>query len=176
VISLSPQREAPLGDLQTSDDDEAREVEVAGDEDLENHNQASANEAPSTPGAGIWSTVGTPAKTPKKDVTSNVLQGAVVFVDVHTTEGADASGIFVELLTQMGARCVKQWSWNPRASFNVPTDQHLDGTPAGKIGITHVVYKDGGVRTLEKVRDSKGVVLCVGVNWVLEYVFPLHWH
>ena len=95
---------------------------------------------------------------------------------MHTSEGADASGIFVDLLTQMGARCVRQWNWNPRAtlgaSLNDPASPHDTSpgstTPASKIGITHVVYKDGGKRTLEKVRISDGVVMCVGVGWVLE--------
>lgn len=95
----------------------------------------------------------------RASVSPNLLQGAVVFVDVHTSEGADASGIFMELLSQMGARCRKTWDWNdsPNASG-----------PANKIGITHVVYKDGGKRTLEKVRRTNGLVQCVGVNWVLE--------
>lgn len=115
---------------------------------------------PMTPAkADIWSTLGTPARTPRRDLNPGLLRGAVVFVDVHTSEGADASGIFVELLTQMGARCVKTWSWNPRGS---------DSETNSKIGITHVVYKDGGKRTLEKVRESGGVVQCVGVSWVLE--------
>ncbi|KAK0747938.1 hypothetical protein B0T21DRAFT_355474 [Apiosordaria backusii] len=103
----------------------------------------------------IWSTLGTPARTPRRDLNPALLRGAVVFVDVHTTEGADASGIFVELLTQMGARCLKEWKWNPASADS-------------KIGITHVVYKDGGKRTLEKVRQSEGVVQCVGVSWVLD--------
>ena len=104
-----------------------------------------------------------------------VLSGAVIFVDVHTTEGADASGIFIELLAQMGARCVRNWAWNPRAAVAMGGIGD-DGDAAaaagaaggGRIGITHVVYKDGGKRTLEKVRDCGGVVKCVGVGWVLE--------
>ncbi|KAI1932232.1 hypothetical protein LOZ65_000818 [Ophidiomyces ophidiicola] len=108
-----------------------------------------------------------PSKSPQKQPSGNicVLQGAVVYADIHTKEGADASGIFVELLTQMGARCVKSWNWNPRISLSP-----VDGVePKGsKIGITHVVFKDGGVRTLEKVRQANGVVKCVGVNWVLD--------
>jgi hypothetical protein len=117
----------------------------------------------------------TPCKTPKAQTPagpSGVLQGAVVFVDVHTTEGADASGIFIELLTQMGAKCVKNWSWNSRASMGVKMEEAAatpgTGLAGAKIGITHVVYKDGGKRTLEKVRDTEGVVKCVGVGWVLE--------
>lgn len=103
-----------------------------------------------------WSNLGTPARTPRRDLNTALLKGAVVFVDVHTSEGADASVLFTELLTQMGARCIKSWTWN--------------GNSEDKIGITHVVFKDGGKRTLEKVRETNGVVSCVGVGWVLEYV------
>lgn len=103
-----------------------------------------------------WSTIGTPARTPRRDLNTALLKGAVVFVDVHTSEGADASSLFIELLTQMGARCVKSWNWNPSSD---------DGS---KIGITHVVFKDGGKRTLEKAKETGGVVTCVGVGWVLE--------
>ena len=102
----------------------------------------------------IWSTLGTPNRTPRRDLDPALLKGAVVYVDVHTSEGADASGIFIELLGNMGARCIKNWTWS--------------GSDSSKIGITHVVYKDGGKRTLERVRESRGVVQCVGVSWVLE--------
>ena len=108
-----------------------------------------------------WSVAGTPARTPKKDIDPALLRGAVVFVDVHTSEGADASGIFTELLMQMGARCVKTWGWSP-GNFED------DSADTDKVGITHVVFKDGGKRTMEKVRQSNGVAQCVGVSWVLE--------
>ncbi|KAL2199046.1 hypothetical protein P885DRAFT_67114 [Corynascus similis CBS 632.67] len=123
--------------------------------------QSAGSVPPVTPQKGdIWSTMGTPARTPRRDLNPALLQGAVVFVDVHTSEGADASSIFVELLTQMGARCVKTWSWNPNHSSESGADS--------RVGITHVVYKDGGKRTLEKVRESGGLVQCVGVSWVLD--------
>ncbi|PGH08747.1 hypothetical protein AJ80_07785 [Polytolypa hystricis UAMH7299] len=117
---------------------------------------------------GTWpQATRSPSKSPTKSRPApvQVLRGAVVFTDVHTAEGADASGIFVELLNQMGARCVKSWSWNPRASLSP-----VDGADPkeGKVGITHVVFKDGGVRTLEKVREAHGLVKCVGVGWVLD--------
>ena len=133
-----------------------------------------ATAVPQTPTSCMKLDFETPRRTVRKGVVPDVLKGAVVHVDVHTSEGADASGIFVDLLTQMGARCVKQWSWNPRASV---VDWHDDSASpqalsqevsANKVGITHVVYKDGGKRTLEKVRASNGIVLCVGVGWVLE--------
>jgi hypothetical protein len=116
----------------------------------------------------IRSTVATPAGSPLRAIGTGALHGAVVYVDVHTTEGADASGIFVDLLTQMGAKCVREWKWNPRAGLIVDDVENMV-TPA-RIGITHVVYKDGGKRTLEKVRDANGEVCCVGVGWVLEWV------
>ena len=133
------------------------------DADQEDQDRAGSAPSPVTPQKSEfnWSTVGTPARTPRRDIDPALLRGAVVFVDVHTSEGADASGIFVELLSQMGARCVKSWSWNP--SSPPGKDGH-----SSKVGITHVVYKDGGKRTLEKVRESGGVVQCVGVSWVLE--------
>ncbi|MCJ1471792.1 hypothetical protein MMC13_000433 [Lambiella insularis] len=123
-----------------------------------------------------WSTFCTPTRTLRFGADAQIMRGAVVFVDVHTTEGADASGIFVELLAQMGAKCVKKWAWNPRASCNTTEESanlSLSGSPSEsasskKVGITHVVFKDGGKRTLEKVRESCGLVLCVGVSWVLD--------
>ncbi|GAP84354.1 putative signal transducer protein [Rosellinia necatrix] len=105
--------------------------------------------------------VGTPARATRPDLDPTLLRGAVVFVDVHTTEGADAGTIFVDLLIQMGARCVKSWPWNPAGSNDGEKD-------VSKIGITHVVFKDGGKRTLEKVIESNGAVQCVGVSWVLD--------
>ncbi|KAL4899732.1 hypothetical protein BDW74DRAFT_188908 [Aspergillus multicolor] len=128
-----------------------------------------------TPRARTPSRAGTPSrsvspiKSPRKQASPvkqapACLSGAVVYVDVHTTEGEDASGIFIELLQQMGARCIRNWSWNPRMSVSPDEDT---GSVNGKVGITHVVFKDGGVRTLEKVRHAGGLVKCVGVGWVL---------
>jgi len=146
VISYSPTKAKEEREI------EATESERAG--------SAPPPVTPSKSEAG-WSMIGTPARTPRRDIDPALLRGAVVFVDVHTSEGADASGIFVELLGQMGARCVSRWSWNPASPPG-------NDASASKIGITHVVYKDGGKRTLEKVKESGGVVQCVGVSWVLE--------
>lgn len=115
------------------------------------------------------SVTASPAKTPRRNASASqqALRGAVVHVDAFTTEGEDASGIFVELLQQMGARCVKTWTWNPHSSLS-PVDGVDPKEPNAKVGITHVVYKDGGLRTLEKVKQAAGLVKCVGVGWVLE--------
>jgi len=112
--------------------------------------------------------VPTPIRTPRSDLNGRLLAGAIVYVDVHTTEGADASGIFVELLNAMGAKCVKQWSWNPDASVAADVNAMEAADENRRVGITHVVFKDGGKRTMEKVRAAGGLVSCVGVAWVLE--------
>ncbi|KAI0126908.1 hypothetical protein BJ170DRAFT_596472 [Xylariales sp. AK1849] len=143
VISYSPTKEPSRANCMDQDEQETEQPPV-------------------TPAkSDIWSSIGTPARTPRRDLNTALLRGAIVFVDVHTSEGADASTVFVELLTQMGARCVKSWPWNPSSPNN-------GESATAKIGITHVVYKDGGKRTMEKVRESGGVVQCVGVGWVLD--------
>lgn len=142
VISYSPTKDNEDDEMDLDDDDN--------------------EQPPITPSKSeLWSAMGTPARTPRKDINPSLLRGAVCFVDVHTTEGADASAVFVDLLTSMGGRCVKNWTWNPASPNSNESSQ-------SKIGITHVIFKDGGKRTMEKVRESGGVVQCVGVGWVLE--------
>ena len=140
VISYSPTKSTPRRTPQLE--------ETAAIED--------ACSTPTKEETALWSTLGTPARTPRRNANTALLKGAIVYVDVHTTEGADASVLFTELLVQMGARCVKSWTWNGSTE---------DGS---KVAITHVVFKDGGKRTLEKVRETGGIVSCVGVGWVLE--------
>ncbi|CAD6587562.1 MAG: hypothetical protein ASARMPRED_003182 [Alectoria sarmentosa] len=168
----------PLSVVHDAHQDSTRQSVVPGNAENENVTLDQpatpvlvATMVPQTPGSAMRLDAETPGRTVRKGVVPDVLKGAVVFVDVHTSEGADASGIFVDLLTQMGARCVKQWSWNPRASTGSSVNNntpHASSPDTTKVGITHLVYKDGGKRTLEKVRSSNGVVLCVGVGWVLD--------
>lgn len=142
VISYSPTKSTPRAQAPEQNQDTVMQETFA---------------TPSKANGAAWSTLGTPARTPRRDINNELLKGAVVFVDVHTSEGADASALFTELLTQMGARCVKSWNWN--------------GEDGSKVGITHLVFKDGGKRALEKAKGTNGVVSCVGVGWVLEYVY-----
>jgi hypothetical protein len=81
----------------------------------------------------------------------------IAFVDVKTADGDEASAPFAESLRNLGARVVKQWNWN--------------GEAVEKIGITHVIYKQGGARTLAKVKCAKGAVKCVGLGWISRF-FP----
>jgi hypothetical protein len=99
------------------------------------------------------------AKTPKKAVTWDDKEesdlflfdgprpfiGLTFFVDI-TSNGKEHNYVFASLLEDLGADIAKEWS----------------------TGITHVLFKDGKMETLEKVIASKGAIKCVNVGWVLE--------
>ncbi|KAI9812499.1 MAG: hypothetical protein M1826_002830 [Phylliscum demangeonii] len=89
---------------------------------------------------------------PAPAANGRVLQGTVVYVDVRTAGGADASALFVEAVLEMGAR-------GGGGGGRAAPSRHA---------ISHVVFRNGSARTLEKVRRSEGVVSCVGAGWVLD--------
>ena len=93
---------------------------------------------------------------------TGVLAGAVIYLDVHTTDGADASSCFCDMLKNLGARVLKNWAWNPSSASD-------------KIGITHVIFKEGSPRTLQKVKQAKGIVRCVGLSWVMACAENQRW-
>ena len=88
---------------------------------------------------------------PVVDTTTNVLNGATVYIDVRTSEGADATAIYIDLLSNLGAKVIKEWKESS--------------------SLSHVIYKDGNPKTLEKLRtasaDEKNVK-CIGVSWLLD--------
>ncbi|RAR15423.1 brct domain-containing protein [Stemphylium lycopersici] len=103
----------------------------------------------------------TDAKTPKKSVAwtdvqadesdlflhdDGILQGMVFYVDV-TRNGREQNFLFQGLLEDLGAKVVKDIS---------------------HASLTHVLFKDGSMSTLEKCLASKGAIKCVNVGWVLD--------
>ncbi|KAL6712578.1 hypothetical protein ACN47E_000455 [Coniothyrium glycines] len=100
----------------------------------------------------------TDAKTPKKAVTwddpeeselclnDGPLQGMAFFVDI-TRNGMDQNHLFSGLLEDLGARVIKDWN---------------------SVNVSHVLFKDGSMATLEKVIASKGAIKCVNVGWILD--------
>lgn len=78
-----------------------------------------------------------------------LLNHTVFFVDVRAADSEDAGDLFIPLLEEMGAKVVSSWS----------------GVDAG---VTHVLYKDGAIETLEKVAATKGTVKAVNIGWVLD--------
>ncbi|OLL25034.1 Microcephalin, partial [Neolecta irregularis DAH-3] len=82
----------------------------------------------------------------------SVLQNIVVYLDVRTIDGDDASAPFVDLIKSLGGRIAKSWNSNhDRSNHN----------------ITHVIFKDGSPRTLAKIKETNGAVKCVGLSWVM---------
>jgi len=79
----------------------------------------------------------------------SILAGLVFYVDVLDRNGGDARSLFVPLLLDLGARVVPHWASN------------VDP-------VTHVLFKDGDLMTLEKVVASNGAVKAVNIGWVLD--------
>ncbi|EKG15440.1 BRCT domain-containing protein [Macrophomina phaseolina MS6] len=78
-----------------------------------------------------------------------LLKDTVFFVDVRTAGGEDAGDLFIPLLEEMGAKIVSSWSGADNE-------------------ITHVLFKDGSIDTLEKVSATHGLVKAVNIGWVLD--------
>jgi hypothetical protein len=73
-----------------------------------------------------------------------VLDGTVFYLDVWGSDGSCANQYFEPLLEELGAKIVKEWGED----------------------VTHVLFKDGDVRTLQKAERSG--VRCVNVGWAVE--------
>ena len=91
--------------------------------------------------------------TPVASESSKVLSNATVLVDVRTLEGVDASAIYIDLLSSLGAYITKSF------------DDSL----------THVVFKDGNPRVLDKARLSQSDIKVVGVAWPLDCEAQKSW-
>lgn len=77
----------------------------------------------------------------------------VIFLDVNKTDGENSNQLFVPVVEQLGGEWVPEWSSN-------------------SMGVTHVVFMNGEMRTLEKVVATNGQVHCVNISWLLEQVHP----
>lgn len=97
--------------------------------------------------------------TPK----SNTAAELVVYVDCRSTENMNSSEHFSTSLTELGAKTLKRWNWNPETQ-RTPSKRI-------KVGLTHVVFFGGSVRTLKKVKEARKLgihVECVGLSWVAQ--------
>ncbi|KAF2738362.1 hypothetical protein EJ04DRAFT_586916 [Polyplosphaeria fusca] len=81
-----------------------------------------------------------PAPAPK------VLEGTVILVEV-TSAGVSQQKLFAGMLQDMGASIAEN-----------PT----------RADITHVVYKDGRLSTIDQVMENNSGVKCVGVGWAID--------
>lgn len=75
--------------------------------------------------------------------------GLVFYLEIRGTDGSDQNILFSPLVEELGGRVVPSWTTNGMT-------------------VTHVVFKDGEVRTLEKVAASNGEVQLVNIAYLLE--------
>ncbi|KAF3225373.1 hypothetical protein TWF106_002512 [Orbilia oligospora] len=98
-------------------------------------------------------------KDEKAEEESGVLSDIIVFLEVRTSDGADASASFVEDLKKLGAKVVKRWRLNTFGNSSKEINP---------MGVNLVVFKDGISQTLTKAKRAN--VPCVGVAWIKECV------
>ncbi|KAF3150204.1 hypothetical protein TWF594_010084 [Orbilia oligospora] len=98
-------------------------------------------------------------KDEKAEEESGVLSDIIVFLEVRTSDGADASASFVEDLKKLGAKVVKRWRLNTFGNSSKEINP---------MGVNLVVFKGGISQTLTKAKRAN--VPCVGVAWIKECV------
>ncbi|KAK6333017.1 hypothetical protein TWF718_010841 [Orbilia javanica] len=98
-------------------------------------------------------------KLEKEEQEASVLSDVVVFLEVRTSDGADASASFVEDLKKLGAKVVKRWRLNTFGNSSKEINP---------MGVNLVVFKDGISQTITKAKRAS--VPCVGVAWIKECV------
>lgn len=110
---------------------------------------------------------------PKEDISAKATQRSTtiqvatermtVYVDCKSAEYTDAAQHFSSMLSELGAKTLLRWNWNPETQT---TPSRLP-----KVGLTHVVFFEGTIRTLKKVRAARKLGLdikCVGLSWVMQ--------
>lgn len=83
------------------------------------------------------------------DNTAGPLHDLVFFLDVNNTQGVDSNRLFSPVIEQLGGEVIPDWTSN-------------------SMGVTHVVFMNGEMRTLEKIVATNGRVHCVNISWLLE--------
>ncbi|KAF3909505.1 hypothetical protein AA313_de0203979 [Arthrobotrys entomopaga] len=97
----------------------------------------------------------TEANLPAAQSIQGPLQGMVVFVEIRTLDGSDASASFVQELISLGARIIRRWRLNTFGK----TEAEIN-----PMGVNLVVFKDGNTKTISKAKRVG--VPCVGVAWI----------
>ncbi|KAG8989853.1 hypothetical protein FRB90_002048, partial [Tulasnella sp. 427] len=131
---------ASKGRVLESDDDEDDE------EEEEEEEEGTVRTPPKGKGKGKDSS---PSTAEPVEILSDCLQGCVIFVDVRTEEGSDASAMFVKMLKQLSAKVISR-----------------PGTTA-----THYVWKSGLQSTLTRYSTlDEPKPFLVGIGWVVNCV------
>ncbi|QSL64978.1 hypothetical protein MERGE_002282 [Pneumocystis wakefieldiae] len=99
----------------------------------------------------------------------------IAYLDIKAMDNNDASLSFKCILTELGAMIKEKWNWSaPSADTLI----RMDGSHSFQdIGITHVIWRSGSAKILEKVKEANNYlekineprkIHCVGINWVMK--------
>lgn len=110
---------------------------------LDQHQQQLSSSSPEKPPASITLDHGA---APLFAPPTLPLAGVVVFVDVRTSEGDDASSVFIDMLKSLGARVL---------------GKHTNL-------VTHIVFKAGRPATLQRAKICSPQPDVVGIGWVVK--------
>ncbi|KAG8896220.1 hypothetical protein FRC01_011942, partial [Tulasnella sp. 417] len=120
---------------------------ASDDEDDEEEEKETTTTPPRGKGKGKDSSPN--PSTEEVEVVSDCLQGCVIFVDVRTEEGSDASAMFVRMLRQLSAKVISR-----------------PGVTA-----THYVWKSGLQSTISRYTTlEEPKPFLVGIGWVVKCV------
>ncbi|KAG8923648.1 hypothetical protein FRC00_005991 [Tulasnella sp. 408] len=100
--------------------------------------------------------------TEEVEVVSDCLQGCVIFVDVRTEEGSDASAMFVRMLRQLSAKLGPD-----QASAKFGHQYQVISRPG--VTATHYVWKSGLQSTISRYTTlEEPKPFLVGIGWVMK--------
>lgn len=103
-------------------------------------------------------------KEPLPPTTGPMLEdaGPVIYIDCQYRISEHPADFYGEILTNLGAKVLKRWNWNPEMQGKTPSKRF-------KVGVTHVVFFEGTARSLKKVKEARKMgihVECVGLSWI----------
>ncbi|EMR10185.1 hypothetical protein PNEG_01459 [Pneumocystis murina B123] len=106
---------------------------------------------------------------------SKPLGHVIAYLDIKAMDNNDASLSFKCILTELGAMIKEKWNWSvPSADMLIRMD---DAYGFQSIGITHVIWRSGSTKILEKVKAANDYlekineprkIHCVGINWIMK--------
>ncbi|KAF2436986.1 hypothetical protein EJ08DRAFT_674080 [Tothia fuscella] len=91
----------------------------------------------------------TPAPVEVAPRPEGVLDGLVFYLDLYNQLGVDSRHLFAPLVEQLGGEWIPEWTSNA-------------------MPVTHVLFMNGELRTLEKVIASNAEVHVVNISWLLD--------
>lgn len=113
---------------------------------------------------------------------SKPLLYVIAYLDIKTTDNNDASSSFKYILTELGATIKDKWNWS--APCLLDTSKNLnkslgtnDAYGFQSIGITHVIWRSGCPKILEKIKAANNYlekinetrkIHCVGIGWIMK--------